>query len=187
MSGAIPSRQPSIVSPPPTPSPRRPSALAGGASAEQRRARREQFRSFYGLKGGSGSVNESGLETRTETAEVGGSPKTGDPLDISKLECPCARRSYKLIDIPDSPGFNAAAYYEDLIKKSSLAELMQAAASMSAGKLPVPLPLYVEEHQLMGSDISNLQSSRHSLVYNHHHQVSYPSAVQLSSLDSLFN
>jgi hypothetical protein len=34
----------------------------------------------------------------------------------------------------DSPNFNAPAYYEDLIKESSLAELMQAASSLSAGQ-----------------------------------------------------
>jgi hypothetical protein len=36
----------------------------------------------------------------------------------------------------DSTTFNAPAYYDDLIKKSSLAELMQTASTLLAGKLP---------------------------------------------------
>lgn len=86
MAGPIPSRQPSFTSPPPTPSPRRPSALSGGANAEQRRARREQFRSFYGLQGAPKSqavaVDEAG---QPGLGEGSSSRKSGDPLDISKL------------------------------------------------------------------------------------------------------
>jgi hypothetical protein len=76
MASPIPSRQGSFISPPPA-SPRRPSGLGAGQNAEQRRARREQFRSFYGLKGGpEGSVVE------------GESAKAGDPLDIGELRTP---------------------------------------------------------------------------------------------------
>jgi hypothetical protein len=77
MTSPIPSRQGSFTSPPPA-SPRRPSGLGLGGSqnAEQRRARREQFRSFYGLKGG--TVEDGQVET-------GASSRTGDPLDIGKL------------------------------------------------------------------------------------------------------
>lgn len=74
MASPIPSRQGSFTSPPPA-SPRRPSGLGLGAgkNAEERRARREQFRSFYGLKGGPEGVAEG------ETA------KTGNPLDIGQV------------------------------------------------------------------------------------------------------
>lgn len=135
MSGPIPSRQPSFTSPPPTPPTRRPSALSGGVSAEQRRARREQFRSFYGLQGGpkDQTQTQTVVEGESHTGEGSNTNKTGNPLDISKLartHVTCA--SPELIDL-DSSGFDAASYYEDLIKKSSLAELMQAAASMSSG------------------------------------------------------
>lgn len=58
-----------------------------------------------------------------------------------------------MLRLPDSPGFNAAAYLDDLVAKASLADLMKRASSLSA-------------------DVGNLQSSRHSLVYHHHHQAS---------------
>ena len=73
MASPIPSRQGSFASPPPA-SPRRPSGLGAGQNAEQRRARREQFRSFYGLKGGPDGALVEGV-----------SVKAGDPLDIGKL------------------------------------------------------------------------------------------------------
>jgi hypothetical protein len=76
MASPIPSRQGSFTSPPPA-SPRRPSGLGAGQNAEQRRARREQFRSFYGLKGGPEGVAE------------GEAVKAGDPLDIGELAQPC--------------------------------------------------------------------------------------------------
>lgn len=139
MSGPIPSRQPSFTSPPPTPPTRRPSALsgAGGVSAEQRRARREQFRSFYGLQGG--PKDQTVVEGEPQTGEGSKARKTGDPLDISKPSHIVGSVRRELMNL-DSLGFDAASYYEDLIKKSSLAELMQAAASMSAGKLTIDVP-----------------------------------------------
>jgi hypothetical protein len=76
MASPIPSRQGSFTSPPPA-SPRRTSGLGAGQNAEQRRARREQFRSFYGLKGGPEGVAE------------GEAVKAGDPLDIGELAQPC--------------------------------------------------------------------------------------------------
>lgn len=75
MTSPIPSRQGSFTSPPPPASPRRPSGLGLGSNAEQRKARREQFRSFYGLK--NETVEEQGLER-------GEGSKTGDPLDLSE-------------------------------------------------------------------------------------------------------
>ncbi|ODN99601.1 hypothetical protein L198_03445 [Cryptococcus wingfieldii CBS 7118] len=106
---------------PSTPTQKRASTPDTGSvrsTIEQRRARREQFRNFYGLKG-------EGLK--------GGVPN-GDSLDI------------------DSPGFKAGVYYEDLVFRSDLGTLMKAASSLAA-------------------DIGALQGSRHSLVYNHHHQL----------------
>lgn len=48
--------------------------MGAGKSAEERRARREQFRSFYGLNGGlEGAVVE------------GQAVKSGDPLDIGQF------------------------------------------------------------------------------------------------------
>jgi len=79
MTSPIPSRQGSFTSPPPPASPRRPSGHGLGSNAEQRRARREQFRSFYGLKNGTGTVEEQGLER-------GEGSKTGDPLDLSDFK-----------------------------------------------------------------------------------------------------
>ncbi|WVW80577.1 hypothetical protein I302_102563 [Kwoniella bestiolae CBS 10118] len=118
---------------------RRGSSTAGagaGASAEQRKARREQFRNFYGIKEGQGQTAESPVD-------VG---KKGDPLDI------------------DSPSFNASAYYEDLISKSNLKKLMEKASGLN-------------------SDIGNLEGSRHSLVYNHHHQL-FSAGDTISKLNS---
>jgi hypothetical protein len=76
MASPLPSRQGSFTSPPPA-SPRRPSGIGAGQNAEQRRARREQFRSFYGLKGGPEGVTE------------GEAVKAGDPLDIGELAHLC--------------------------------------------------------------------------------------------------
>lgn len=81
-------------------------AGAPGRNDEHRRARREQLRNFYGLKYGAGA-GAAGPST----------PKEGDVLDI------------------DSGAFDAGAYYQDLIQKSSLAELMKKAVALNAGKL----------------------------------------------------
>ncbi|OXC65728.1 hypothetical protein AYX13_05270 [Cryptococcus neoformans] len=90
------------------------------STLEQRRARREQFRNFYGLKN----------DATAKTEGVNDS---------------------KLVGI-DSPTFKPVAYYEDLIATSTLNGLMTTTASLS-------------------SDIGTLQGARHSLVYNHHHQL----------------
>jgi hypothetical protein len=81
-------------------------AGAPGRNDEHRRARREQLRTFYGLKDGAGT-GAAGPST----------PKEGDVLDI------------------DSGAFDAGAYYEDLIQKSSLAELMKKAVALNAGEM----------------------------------------------------
>ncbi|AAW42735.1 hypothetical protein CNC03190 [Cryptococcus deneoformans JEC21] len=97
-----------------------PSPNSAKSTLEQRRARREQFRNFYGLKSDAAAKIEGVNDS-------------------------------KLVDI-DSPTFKPAAYYEDLIAKSTLSGLMRTTASLS-------------------SDIGRLQGTRHSLVYNHHHQL----------------
>lgn len=74
-----------------------------------------------------------------------------------------------MLDI-DSVDFDAMAYYEDLIKKSSLAELMQKAVTLNAGELRGVTYATYKANQV---EIGDLQSSRHSLVYNHHHKVRY--------------
>jgi hypothetical protein len=48
--------------------------------------------------------------------------------------------------------FDSEGYYDDLVGKSNLVELIKAASSL-------------------GVDIAELQGERHALVYNHHHQV----------------
>ncbi|WWC92448.1 uncharacterized protein L201_007406 [Kwoniella dendrophila CBS 6074] len=105
-------------------------------SFEQRKARREQFRNFYGLKEGQHSSSNSSSNENTKA----------DQLDI------------------DSLSFNASAYYEDLISKQSLKGLMEKAYSLN-------------------SDIGNLEGSRHSLVYNHHHQL-FEAGDTISKLNS---
>ncbi|KAK8850658.1 hypothetical protein IAR55_004578 [Kwoniella newhampshirensis] len=64
----------------------------------------------------------------------------------------------------DSPALNASAYYDDLISKQSLSGLMKTASTLSA-------------------DIGNLEGSRHSLVYNHHHQL-FAAGDTISHLNS---
>ncbi|WVQ63572.1 uncharacterized protein L199_001725 [Kwoniella botswanensis] len=116
---------------------RRGSSAIGAASAEQRKARREQFRNFYGIKEGPGSG---------QTVDSPVDPANGNPLDI------------------DSTSFNPSAYYEDLISKSNLKKLMEKAS-------------------ILNSDIGNLEGSRHSLVYNHHHQL-FSAGDTISKLNS---
>ncbi|KAL7420841.1 hypothetical protein Q5752_004794 [Cryptotrichosporon argae] len=52
----------------------------------------------------------------------------------------------------ESPNFNANVYYDNLISKSSLQDLLKVAAQLK-------------------TDINALESSRHTLVYNHHPQL----------------
>ncbi|WVR08740.1 hypothetical protein IAU60_005798 [Kwoniella sp. DSM 27419] len=112
------------------------SSASVSGTLEQRRARREQLRSFYGIKG------DAGVPSGGE----GGDGVKGDPLDI------------------DSPAFNPSAYYEHLIAEQDLSGLMRKAASL-------------------GADIGNLEASRHSLVYNHHHQL-FAAGDTISHLNS---
>jgi hypothetical protein len=83
------------------------SGTGTGKTDEHRRARREQLRNFYGI-------------AEPERASVGGTAPqgVGDGQDV--------------LDI-DAGGFDAAAYYEDMIQKSSLADLMQRAVALTAG------------------------------------------------------
>jgi len=49
--------------------------------------------------------------------------------------------------------FDSEGYYDGLVGKSNLVDLMKAASSL-------------------GVDIASLQGEKYTLVYNHHHQVS---------------
>ncbi|WVQ86118.1 hypothetical protein IAT38_008286 [Cryptococcus sp. DSM 104549] len=104
-----------------------------GSTTEQRRARREQLRNFYGIRG--------------DAAKSG-----GNALDI------------------DSPTFSPTVYYEDLISKSDLGGLMKASSSLSSA-------------QHVFKDVLHLEGSRHSLVYNHHHQL-FAAGDTISHLNS---
>ncbi|RSH87047.1 hypothetical protein EHS25_003535 [Saitozyma podzolica] len=147
-----------VSAPAPT---RRGSALSAGGSVEQRRARREQLREFYGLKGDattpvkeSGERGELGEDIRVEGRERRGAGEgkgNGKGKGKSEEDAEYQGDGVDPLDI-DSRGFDATKYYEDLIARSSLSDLMQRASALS-------------------SDVGNLQSSRHSLVYNHHHQL----------------
>nr|XP_031859530.1 uncharacterized protein CI109_004992 [Kwoniella shandongensis]KAA5526602.1 hypothetical protein CI109_004992 [Kwoniella shandongensis] len=64
----------------------------------------------------------------------------------------------------DSTGFSASAYYDNLISKESLSGLMKTASTLSA-------------------DIGHLEGSKHSLVYNHHHQL-FAAGDTISHLNS---
>ncbi|WWC72711.1 uncharacterized protein I206_106675 [Kwoniella pini CBS 10737] len=112
--------------------------LDSGLNNEQRKARREQFRNFYGIKDGSTPSSPSSNNIRQG--------ERGNPTDI------------------DSTSFNASAYYEELISKSNLKELMETASKLNG-------------------DIGNLEGSRHSLVYNHHHQL-FSAGDTISKLNS---
>lgn len=114
---ATPTR--SIAGPSSTPSsrPASPGVIQNRAGTvrnhdEHRRARREQLRNFYGLQDASPAVPAEIDASKGPFAAV-----AADPLDI------------------DAPGFDAAAYYQNIISKSTLSDLMQKAAALSAGKL----------------------------------------------------
>lgn len=153
---------------PSSPSPafdRRGSAL-NASSAAERKARREQLRAFYGIKGvdsaGEGGVPEqgsSGGPSKPRSSQLAGGAEGqertngADELDIGQSSPGVfATMLWKMLISPDSPAFNASGYLDDLVAKASLAELMKRASSLSA-------------------EVGNLQSSRHSLVYHHHHQL----------------
>ncbi|KAJ9100594.1 hypothetical protein QFC21_003638 [Naganishia friedmannii] len=53
---------------------------------------------------------------------------------------------------PDSPAFAPQKYYQHLITTASLPQLLKESTSLS-------------------TDVKDLNSSRHALVYNHHHQL----------------
>ncbi|KAK1923174.1 Vps51/Vps67-domain-containing protein [Papiliotrema laurentii] len=110
---------------------------ASAMTVEQRRARRAELRQFYGMKGDTaGQMGDN----------APGASKSDNPLDI------------------DSPLFNADAYYEDLVAKASLSDLMKTASKLA-------------------TDVGNLQGSRHALVYNHHHQL-FAAGDTISRLNS---
>ncbi|TXT05964.1 hypothetical protein VHUM_03725 [Vanrija humicola] len=120
-----------------------PSRTPNNAAADARRAaRREQLRDFYGLKRDGATSPGPASAPSTPGGNTAGSGngarrkprRGGDALDLT------------------SPHFSPSEYYEDLIAKASLAELMGSTSVLAA-------------------DVGRLHSSRHTLVYNHHHQL----------------
>ncbi|CAK9783339.1 hypothetical protein CC85DRAFT_240017 [Cutaneotrichosporon oleaginosum] len=109
------------------------------AAADARRAaRREQLRDFYGLKG------PSPTSTTPERTRSGGGTPRG-----SGATSPDPRAERRDLS---SPYFVPAEYYEDLISRAGLPELLKTTSTLA-------------------TDIGRLHSSRHTLVYNHHHQL----------------
>ncbi|WOO81961.1 Vacuolar protein sorting-associated protein 51 [Vanrija pseudolonga] len=143
----LPPRTSSMPSTPSGPVPERvlsPTRTPNNAAADARRAaRREQLRDFYGLKRDGASSPGPGSAPATPG---GGSNGNGGG----------ARRKQRrggdgALDLT-SPNFSPSEYYEDLIAKATLAELMGSTSVLAA-------------------DVGRLHSSRHTLVYNHHHQL----------------
>jgi hypothetical protein len=114
------------------------------AAAEARRARREHLRDFYGLSKTPGTPGTPG-SAGTRTPPLG-SPELGSPAQFGSLSMP---------PTPGTPGFGApgggaltssdardissaafvpAAYYEDLIARASLAELLATTSTLAGGK-----------------------------------------------------
>lgn len=133
-SGPVPER---VLSPTRTPN--------NNAAADARRAaRREQLRDFYGLKRDGASSPGPGSAPATPG---GGSTGNGNGNSARRKQ----RRGGDALDLT-SPNFSPSEYYEDLIAKATLAELMGSTSVLAA-------------------DVGRLHSSRHTLVYNHHHQL----------------
>lgn len=89
-----------------------------GRNDEQRRARRAQLRDFYGIDNAGPSSSQAN----------GGS---GDDGAVNV----------------DSEGFDAVKYYEDMIGKSSLEELMKRAVALTAGELINLLNEYITQRK----------------------------------------
>ncbi|KAL1412440.1 hypothetical protein Q8F55_000185 [Vanrija albida] len=140
----LPPRTSSMQSTPsaPGPVPERvlsPTRTPINAAAEARRAaRREQLRDFYGLK-------------RDGAASPGPGSAPATPGEGSGNGARRKRRGGDALDLT-SPNFSPSEYYEDLIAKATLSELMGSTSVLAA-------------------DVGRLHSSRHTLVYNHHHQL----------------
>ncbi|BEI82753.1 hypothetical protein CcaverHIS002_0306210 [Cutaneotrichosporon cavernicola] len=107
------------------------------AATDRRAARREQLRDFYGLKGAAAPTSPT-LKPRSG----GGTPRSGGASPDPRAE----RRDLS------STHFVPAEYYEELIARAGLPELLSTTSTLA-------------------TDIGRLHSSRHTLVYNHHHQL----------------
>lgn len=149
----------------------------GALDPEQRRARREQLRNFYNLddstKGksplpaaeSSSSGNRGSRRPSSNRREhdqgISGSGGAATPTTTG-------------LDI-DAPDFDAGVYYQDLIGRSSLVDLMSTAGKLSAGKSELirvtydesrgdpssarlPLPFRYRQSQLLPS-LARIQSS----------------------------
>ncbi|RSH81029.1 uncharacterized protein EHS24_008463 [Apiotrichum porosum] len=136
---------------------------------EARRARREQLRDFYGLKNANTAGGPSSTPGSPEPASSGLGGMASPALSVDAV---MAAHAASTTPSPtpgkksrrgtpggaaaardlSSPHFVPAEYYEDVIGKASLAELLQTTSTLA-------------------TDVGRLQSSRHTLVYNHHHQL----------------
>jgi hypothetical protein len=91
------------------------------AAADARRAaRREQLRDFYGLKGAASPTSPTPERTRSG----GGTPRSGGTSPDPRAE----RRDLS------SPHFVPAEYYEDLISRAGLPELLKTTSTLATGE-----------------------------------------------------
>lgn len=120
------------------------------AAAEARRQRREQLRDFYGLKGSSGPATSTTTSAAgTPPASALGSPDlnatTFSPLVMPSSPAPgapgytpttpaAAMLTPKDTRDLSSPNFVPAEYYEDLIAKASLPELLATTSTLASGE-----------------------------------------------------
>lgn len=94
------------------------------AAAEARRARREQLRDFYGLKNGSSPNSPAGGTPLASPDLASGSTSPFGPgLSVNTK----GRKDLS------SPAFVPSEYYEDLISRASLADLLQTTSVLATG------------------------------------------------------
>lgn len=117
------------------------------ADAQARRAaRRSQMQSYYGLTPSSPSSNSSPTpSTSTHPTHPTSIPTTAN-ANLNPNPPAKARTDF------NSPHFAPSAYYEDLLTRASLPGLLRTTTTLA-------------------TDVGRLHSSRHTLVYNHHHQL----------------
>lgn len=146
---------------------------------EKRRAQnRENLRAHYGLQGKKGEVEDKGENGR----EVAGDPLDPGELWIRRLSSGCLMTGWA-VSSADSPAFSPDKYYQHLISTASLPQLLRESTTLSTGQSAVHETSVEITDRSPSPDVKDLNSSRHALVYNHHHQVSYPRPPVLSCID----
>jgi hypothetical protein len=151
-----PLAQPASVPGPSTPRRVTSNPLHGAASPPPERSKsraKDLLRKHYGL----GTL---GPPTPT------GRPM--DPMDLGLcpscvLDCGVSRLPH-----PDSPAFDARAYYEQLITTSSLTALLKKENELLTGRV---CACRARRRTYPRPDMRQLDSERQSLVYNHHHEL----------------